>query len=333
MKYHSKNGVAVVLAGGLSQRLFPILDPKPLLEIQGESLLDRCLKRLQFFSKIYVCCNQKTALAIRRYRKEKGLKSLSFLIEPEARDTAAAVGWALQQIPQKKYQWIGIFSADQYFPESKSLRPFLKTVLSELNFHPEALFLAGSRAQTKEKESHSQFGWMTRSPRSRDKKDRSQKSFIVKEFIEKPSSSKLKKLYREKALINCGMFFGGLDTFRQAYQKHFPMALTGVKSFSRIPKQPIDRAIFEKWKPTRVLELDEVWEDLGTWQTLAKFQKTKPYFSNSKGRHFVAGDLKQEIFIFGDEGLALISSSNRILIGPISETKNLKSLINEAKKF
>lgn len=333
MKYHSKNGVAIVLAGGLSQRLFPILEPKPLLEIQGQSLLDRCLKRLQFFSKIYVCCNQKTALAIRRYRKERGLKPLSFLIEPEARDTAAAVGWALQKIPQARYQWVGIFSADQFFPESKSLRPFLKSVLGELNFHPEALFLAGSRAQTKEKESHSQFGWMTRARRPQDKNERSRKSFAVKKFIEKPSSSKLKKLYQEKALINCGMFFGGIDTFKQAYQKHFSVALNSVKSFSKIPKQPIDRAIFEKWKSTRVLELEEVWEDLGTWQTLAKFQKTKPYVSNSKVQHFVAGDSKQEIFIFGAEALAVISQDSRILIGPISETKNLKSWLNEAKKF
>lgn len=325
MSYFSyKNGLALVLAGGRSERLFPLSQPKPLLEVQGRSLLDSCLARLAKFSEIRVVCNSEVARAIRKYREEKKLPPLKFVLEPEARDTAAAVGFALRKIEAQKFKWLGVFSADQYYPDEKKFALFLDDLLRELNAHPESLFLAGSPAKMKEPQAHSQFGWMLTEKSSK-------RSSKLKRFVEKPTGQKLKNLRDAGGLINCGMFFGSLNCFLKAYQEFYPKVLQIKFPFHKLEKQPIDRAIFEKWKNTRALRMNLRWEDVGTWEVLSSFEKSQNFFTSGAEGSFVRGFKGKKVYIFGNEPFLLVEAKDRVLVMPLKESVEMKKWIKQIK--
>lgn len=325
-RFSFKNGMALILAGGRSERLFPLSLPKPLLEVRGKSLLEATLDRTSLFGEARVICNAEVAKSIRSFFRKKLKEAPAFILEPEPRDTAAAVGFALRSLTKNPPEWVGVFSADQFFVEPKKFRKFLQAVLGELNKHPEHLFLAGSSMKTKAPELHSQFGWI------QSEKIVGLRSAKVKHFVEKPSGKTLQTLRRSEARINCGMFFGAYSVFEKAYSQHFPEALKGGRKFSSLPRLPIDRAIFEKFSDVRVLPMDLQWEDLGTWEMVSQFQFTQEYVSNIEKASFVLGESLKEVFVFGNEPMGVIESQGRLAIFPLAESHRMKDFLKEATK-
>lgn len=317
--------IGLILAGGLSKRLFPYSQPKPLLKAGTESLLEGALSRLSDFDSTYVVTNQKVAQDFSSYFETKNKKTPSYLLEPEARDTAAAVGFALRELKGEKPDWVAVLSADQYLKDQRAFQAFLKKVEAEIQKFPNALFVSGSPAKTKLKDSHSSFGWILP-----EKKSRSSKNFslAVKKFVEKPKGQRLVSLRKAGGLINAGMFFGRYETFVKAYQELYPLVLKSDCDYSKLVKTPIDRAIFENYEEVRVFPFDLQWEDLGTWEMVAKHLGSSDYKSSKTKSSFVWNeDSKIEIHLYGMNNIAVVNSGNKILVMPLSETSKLKDYL------
>jgi mannose-1-phosphate guanylyltransferase/mannose-6-phosphate isomerase len=316
--------LGLILAGGQSKRLFPVSTPKPLLKVNGISLLEHAIRRLAGFD-IYIVTNSEIARTIRKAFKRDGLKVPKFIIEPEGRDTAAAVGYGIRKAA-KSHSWVAVLSADQWMPNDRGFSKFLSEVEKEIFLHPHSLFVAGSSAKNKKPSSHSQFGWILPGVKQLN-------SFAVEKFVEKPVGALLTKMRKAGGLINGGMFFGRCETFLKAYKTFYPEVLSATaKNYSKLKRLPIDRAIFEKYPHVRVAPLPMRWEDLGTWED---------WFSNvgekigggSRARKLqcknvlVSSDNNFEISAFDLKDLAIIQSGQRLLVMPLSRTRDLKKFL------
>jgi mannose-1-phosphate guanylyltransferase len=321
--FEMRKPVGLILAGGQSKRLFPIELPKPLLRVDGQFLLSQAIERLTGFD-VYIIVNPLIARQIEDTFRSSGLAVPKFIIEKEGRDTAAAVGFGLKNVRHLNPEWVAVLSADTYMKESHLFSEFLKTVEAEVRNHPQALFVCGSPAKTKDKSGHSHFGWIV------PLKVRGMKSLPVKIFVEKPSGAKLRKVRRDGGLINAGMFFGKYDTFLSAYQRFYPDVLRDDIDYAKLVRTPIDRAIFENFESVRVMPLALRWEDLGTWkdwfEVIGKGQGSGGVQLKSKNV-LISSDESFQVFSFSNEDLAIVQSGNKILVMPLSKSKELKNYL------
>lgn len=322
MEYQRPLGI--ILAGGKSQRLYPVQKPKPLLKKDGKFLLQDAIERLDGFD-IRIVTNASIAVEIKSTFLAAGLETPKFIIEPEGRDTAAAVGFALKESQSDSHPWVAVLSADHWMPESKKFSSFLKDVEAAVKKNPDSLFVAGSPRTSKNPKTHFQFGWIAPRPKTKAT-EKNDPSLAVESFVEKPSLAKLRNLYKKKALINCGMFFGNFKTFLKAYQKLYPQVLGSETPYSKLVRTPIDRAIFEKFESVRVIPFPLRWEDLGTWED---------WYDHSSPRQkgvYISSNSLNEISVFGLQDIAVVEDSGRLLVMPLSKTRNLKDYLTGKQK-
>jgi mannose-1-phosphate guanylyltransferase len=310
---------AVVLAGGKSIRLFPETRPKALLTIENKSLLEATLERFRGLD-CFVVCNNKIASSIRKYFKDKRQKPPSFLIEPEARDTAAAVAFAVQNLP-KKYDWLAIASADQWMPQPEKFSFTLKAVLKESQDYPESIFILGSPAQMKPRATHSQFGWLLIDRREKGNSGK------VKRFVEKPTGSLLSRLKKSGALINCGVFFAYRETLIEGFKKFFPEGLASKTKYKEISRVAFDRAIIEKHPRVRALEFLGHWEDMGTWYDWHRLVGSSPHRQKLSSNCYVRCEPDHEVYLFGISNVVVIQTGRQILVTNLAAAKNLKKYL------
>ncbi len=316
--------LGLILAGGQSKRLFPVQDPKPLLQIDGVSLLEQAIERLKDFE-VYIVSNKGIADKIKSYLLNKNFAKMPrFLIEPEGRDTAAAVGFGIRELKASPDDFVAVLSADHWVPETKKFHKFLNAVEKEIKSYPNSLFVAGSDQKTKEKKSHSQFGWIV------PKYEKGSKSFKVRVFVEKPKGAKLEKVRKSKGLINGGIFFGLYETFFSAFKKYYPQVLDRNFSYKDLVRMPVDKAIFEKYENVRVVPLSLRWEDLGTWSDWYKLIGRGPGETGVQVKSksvLISCDPSIQVNVFGCEDLAVIQQGSQILVMPLSQSAQLKDFL------
>ncbi len=312
--------IGIILAGGRSLRLFPEAKPKPLLEVDGRSLLEMAIERLPGMMSVIVC-SESIAELIREHFKKKRLKVPEFIIEPEPRDTAAAVGYALRSLRERDPAWVGVISADQWMPEPTHFTEFLKIAEHEIERFPDSLFVGGSQASSKNPKNFSQYGWII------PDEHESGASVTVTHFVEKPDAAQLQDLQSKGALINAGLFFGKFSTFIHAYERLFPEVLNPQISFASLPKQPIDRTIFERFKKVRMIPLRAQWEDLGTWKDWFDHVGEGKGFRKKTEDVFISAENEFEIHAYGVKNLAIVQRGNKILVVPLSESNRMKDFL------
>lgn len=314
--------LGLILAGGQSKRLFPVKTPKPLLKVRGKFLLQEALERLKKFD-TYIVTNAEIAADIKKAFRIAKLRVPQFIIEPMGRDTAAAVGFGIREAAKKEnYSWAAILSADTYMPKTKDFRNFLQIIEKSIRAHPKSLFVAGSHSETKPEHSHSQFGWIL--PNRENGNDASRS---VSKFVEKPEGETLKAVRSDGALINAGMFFGRVETFLNAFKTHYPDVLIATKqSYKNLQRQPVDKAIFEKYESVRVVPLDLQWEDLGTWEDWFQHIGEGKGIRKRADRVFVSTE-SLEVHAYGVNDLVIIESNGKLLVMPLSEARKLKDYL------
>lgn len=91
-------------------------------------------------------------------------------------------------------------------------------------------------------------------------------------FREKPDEAAAGELVAEGALWNCGVF-----CFRLSMASRWlaPYGVrcdydTMVAEYEKLPKKSFDYEVLEHWKPIVAIRYDDMWKDLGTWNTLTE---------------------------------------------------------------
>lgn len=94
----------------------------------------------------------------------------------------------------------------------------------------------------------------------------------VQGFQEKPDEAAAKKLVAEGALWNCGVFCFKLSMAAQWMEKYKVGTDYNqmVSDYEKLPKKSFDYEVLEHWNNIAAIKYDDVWKDLGTWNTLTE---------------------------------------------------------------
>lgn len=280
-----QNLVPVVLAGGSGTRLWPVsrsLYPKHLASLVGDSsLLQETLRRAADMAAsddiIVVGAANQGALIMRQARTLDINLEKNLLLEPCARNTAAAVALAAHQAIETNGTEAVIYvcPSDHLILSLTTLRTAVEAGMTAARRGKLVTFgINPDRPETG-------FGYIKQGASI----DGAAGVFDVERFVEKPELNVAKAMLAEGTYAwNSGMFLMRADVLLQELANFEPELASDVAKafhardistgsvpqdlFERVKSTPIDKAVMERSKQVAVVPCDPQWSDLGSWHAL-----------------------------------------------------------------
>lgn len=318
---------AVILAGGRGERFWPLSRPerpKPFLRLFGnQTLLEATFARLRSIftpERIFVVVPPPLVALVRTELPE--LPPENVLVEPEPRDTAYAVLFALQHLGEGI---VAFFPADHFVGNEEAFREDVNLAL-EVAEEREGLVALGVLPSYPA----TGYGYLEQGEEVR------QRVFRVWRFVEKPPREKAMQLYRSgRHYWNAGIFFGGKEVWIEEFARHAPDILKG-----EVPKASVDHALMEKSQRVYMIPASFPWDDLGDWLALERHLKGEGQ-NLALARHvgmdtkgvivYASGD--ELVVTLGLENLLIVREGRVTLIAHKERIQDLKALLRELEKL
>ncbi len=279
----------VILCGGAGTRLWKESRyniPKQFIDFGGWCLFEKTLIRIKssIFDTPIISTNSKYLKNVKKYLKKNNIFKYKIILEPFKKNTAPAIlsSVLIDEIPNE--QPIIVFSADHLIEKFSEFKKAISKNKKKLDSNN--MFIFGVKPTFPS----SEFGYFI-----------SKKSNLVKKFYEKPKIAKAKKIMKQNAYWNSGMFFLKKISIINNFKKYQPKILSNCKSaiikskfkrntyylnkksFSKLESKSFDHAILEKNNNIQSIKLNIPWSDLGSWREIAKmFNKYKTKYLNKK---------------------------------------------------
>jgi mannose-1-phosphate guanylyltransferase len=274
----------VVMAGGGGTRLRPLSTaarPKPFLPLldTGETLLQRTVRRLEGLvdpGDVFVVAAPGYAPLIAAQ-----VPGTRVVVEPEARNTAAAIALAAMAIDRPVDDVMVVLPADHYIEREDVFRGVLRDVADGLAGG--ALDVSAPLVTLGVQATYpaTQYGYLI-PDLDRQAVIEHQQAYVLEAFREKPPLEDAEQLYRSPGVAwNAGMFLWRRDAIREALATWAPDVLDAVtrgltdgdipSAYATIAPRSIDYAVMEPAAAAgRVLmaAMDVGWTDVGTWSVL-----------------------------------------------------------------
>jgi mannose-1-phosphate guanylyltransferase len=338
----------VILAGGKGERFWPLSRlnrPKQFLCLDGtdRSLLqataDRLLALTDNWESLWVITSNQIAQGVKEQLPE--LPSHNLLIEPEGRDTAAAVAWASLEI-KKRYgedAIIGFFPADHWIANQEAFAQTLDAAC-ELAATTEAIVTLGIKPTFPS----TGYGYIEQGEKMGSFYDLP--AYHVNRFTEKPDRETAETfLSTGRFSWNSGMFIFRAGVVLKELETYAPeivqpIAQKGVDIYPQLPKKSIDYALMEKTSLTYVLPVDFGWDDLGDWNAIERLLKTEDAANvelathvglDTQGAILYASDANEVIVTIGLEDIVIVRDRNVTLIVKKDRTQEIKQVLTTLK--
>jgi mannose-1-phosphate guanylyltransferase len=278
----------VVLAGGAGTRFWPASRralPKPFVPLLGEgTLIDATLERMRRLAparRIAVLAAEDLARRVRAaLRAHRGAHAL---LEPAARNTAAAIAWAAAWLAAKDPDGVlGAFPADHHI---RSAGPFVRAVTAALRSSADggALVLIGiepSRPDTA-------YGYLKLAAR---RAGSSRGAVPVEGFVEKPDAARARRFVADGSYLwNSGMLVARPERVLEETRAHAPEVWDAMgpllerrargervspvelaRAYARVKPISFDYAVLERSKRVRAVRGRFEWSDLGSWDAIGE---------------------------------------------------------------
>jgi mannose-1-phosphate guanylyltransferase/mannose-6-phosphate isomerase len=327
--------IPVVLCGGAGSRLWPMSrpdEPKPFLPlIEGRSTFSLTLERLAgnpLFGPVVVIAN-----ASHRPRLERALAEANthaaILIEPEPRDTAAAIAAAAAFVAgADAFASLLVLPADHLIRDTTGFTATVAAAAPVADAGRIVLFgIAPDRPATT-------FGYIKPGEALSTRT-----AMSVEGFIEKPDAQKAAQLVAGGWLWNGGIFLLRAATATSEIGRHAPAVAAAARTavaqgsgdgnalvlerdaFLSSPTISFDRAVMEKTDLGAVVAARFDWSDLGTWEAV--------FLAAEKDAddNVIAGDAmvvdtrgsyvttaRPRIGVFGLENVVVVASDDSVLV-------------------
>ncbi|QLF68134.1 mannose-1-phosphate guanylyltransferase/mannose-6-phosphate isomerase [Peteryoungia desertarenae] len=342
--------VPVVMAGGKGTRLWPLsrtAAAKQFIRFLGEeTLLQKTLQRVSdstIYEQAFVVTNEDFRFLVAEQARELSVKLAGIVLEPEARNTAAAVAAA------------AVIVADRFGPEAlvQILPSDHEIVVDETYRNCVKLAAEAARAGNivtfgiKPTEPATGYGYIEIGDAL------SGGAHKVKRFVEKPKQDVAEKMLESGNYVwNSGMFvfeagqmlreLEGLApevlfAVREAVEKtagDLDFQRLGAEGFSKSPSISIDYAIMEKTPNAAVIPSPITWSDLGSWDAIWKLEEGDENGNVIKGnatlvntRNSLVISRHDHIAVQGMEGVAVIASEDAVYVGPLDESQKVGDLV------
>jgi mannose-1-phosphate guanylyltransferase len=291
---------AVIMAGGAGTRFWPesrVAMPKQLLRLVGDrSMLRMTVDRLGELvtpDRILIVTNERLAAPIRAELPE--LPSEAVLGEPCKRDTAPCIGLAAMQLVRNDPEaTMAVMPADHVIRPKDVFQQAIRQAEQLVDERPGQIVTFGIRptypAET--------FGYIQRGEPLGEGQ-----VYHVEQFREKPdAATALEYLAAGEFYWNSGIFVWRAATILEALAKHQPAIYAHLKKidtawqspdyqqvldceFTAIDGVSIDYAVMEHATDVAVIQAPFQWDDVGSWQSLARLSGTDAAGNTAIGRH------------------------------------------------
>lgn len=269
MRYGERMHI-VILCGGSGTRLWPASRrerPKQFLKLFGaDSLLVDTARRAMIAQpeRLWVLTNDRqVGLA----REELGGAEIAseFLVEPDARNTGPAIGWAAATLAaQGVNEPVAFLPADHHVPEPTRFAAVLEHAARAAG---DSLMIIGKTPATPE----TGYGYIERDTPLGDG------VFGVRRFVEKPDRrTAMRYVASGKYLWNTGILVATPGAILREMEACAPAmaaavtdALHAASRYIDAPSESIDYAVLEKSRNVRMLEAAFTWSDVGSWSSWA----------------------------------------------------------------
>jgi mannose-1-phosphate guanylyltransferase/mannose-6-phosphate isomerase len=270
----------IILAGGSGTRFWPLsrsLYPKQVLRLLGsESLLQSTVKRLLPripLARLAVVTNAGQAQLIHQELNRWGWDEIRIFIEPQGRNTAAAVGLAAVFLEDEaEDQLLAVFPADHFIRDGDGLLQALDLGAGWARAGYLVTFgIPPSRPDTG-------YGYIKQGSAL----DPEARVFGAARFIEKPPLRQARAFLKAGGYFwNSGIFIFRRDVLLAAFCRYLPELYQGLtrlrdpgncpsleEVYQGLPSVSLDHGIMEKADNVAVVPVTMGWNDVGTWEAL-----------------------------------------------------------------
>jgi mannose-1-phosphate guanylyltransferase/mannose-6-phosphate isomerase len=280
---------AVILAGGSGTRFWPLsrhLYPKQLLRIMGDdTLIQQTMRRVVGCveaERVLISTNPAQAESIRVQLGEwKDRLERNFVIEPEGRNTAPAIGLAALEVASRDPNGVMvILPADHVVTGEAKFQAAVRlgARLAEAG-HLVTFGIKPIRPETG-------YGYIQPKRTHRLGKEGKLAGYPVARFVEKPDSKTAVRYLKAGTFYwNSGMFVWKATTIREEINKHQPALGRGLNRikqlldagasrndidglYRELPSVSIDTGVMERSAHAAMIPVDFQWSDVGNWSSI-----------------------------------------------------------------
>ena len=340
---------ALVLAGGGGTRLWPAsrrLRPKQLLTLGGsETLLGACLRRTWGIfgadrTLIVTAADQAEATA--ELFPEVGSQNL--VVEPAARNTAAAIGIGAAHVALRSGEdtRIAVFPADAHIGHEAEFVSAVRRAVATANDAIVTIGIRPSRPETG-------FGYLEVGPAVEDG------LFVVERFVEKPGRVRAEQYVASGAYLwNSGMFFFTAGRFFAEARRSTPELMSVLDAaltsrdpdavirerYASLPAISVDYAIMERATRIHVVPAQFEWNDIGSWAALDEIR------SRDESGNVAAGDVLvvdgEENVVVGEQGapfvglvgvqgLVVVATKDAVLVAAKEQAQDVRKMVDRLR--
>jgi mannose-1-phosphate guanylyltransferase/mannose-6-phosphate isomerase len=310
----------VILAGGWGTRFWPLSRsqyPKQVLRLLGsesmlQSTVERLLPRIPA-ERLAVVTNASQAGLIHQELQRKGWDGVRIWIEPEGRNTAAAVSLA----DEVEDRVMAVFPADHFIRDQASL---LKGLDLGAGWAQAGYLVTFGIPPTRAERG---YGYIKQGAPLDDQGLASR----VDCFIEKPPLAQAQEFLADgRYFWNSGIFLFRPDVVLDACSRYLPDLYRELdrlrhpenqvsleEIYPRLPSISFDHGIMEKAENVVVVPLEMGWNDVGTWEALHELFPKDERGNVREGR-VVDQDSHQCVFWAQNRLVATIGLTNTIVV-------------------
>ena len=345
------------MAGGSGTRFWPrsrVAKPKQYLSLFGDqSLIQESVQRFANFipeESIYVVSakSQQAVLEL----QTGNLPKENLIYEPVGKNTLPAIGLAALFIAEKDPDGILIVSPSDHLIQNDELFRQCIESAALIADQKEGIVTIGITPK------HPATGYGYVQTAEEIQIGQPIKSFSVSRFVEKPNVEVATGYLKQGGFFwNSGIFVFKVSVFLESVQKYAPELFADLKrikehigkdsyetALDRIYREvnsiSIDYGILEKASNVFLVQGDFVWNDLGSWEEVYKYDRNKDENQNATVGEVVLIDTKNSyvyapnslVAVVGMDDVIVVQEGDTILVCKRDRAEDIKAVVGEITK-
>ena len=334
---------ATILAGGAGRRFWPLSTrdrPKQLLPLAfGRPLIVETLERLRGLvppERTRVLAGENLVAPIRQLT---GLPASAFLVEPRARGTGPVLARAAWELARTDPDAVMVsLHADHMIHPASAFRDTVRAAagIAEREGLLMTIAVPPDRPETG-------YGYLRPGPPL--DAPAGHRAYRVEAFVEKPDAATAARYVEEGYRWNSGIFVWRAGTFLAEVEAHAPGIASALPLlaegdvpgfFDQVEPVSVDEGVLERSGRVGSLDATFAWDDVGTWEALARHLRADESGNVHQGAVHMAGARGNivvaesgRVVLFGVEDLLVVRTEEDTLVMPRSKAPELKKYLRD----